>query len=305
MCHINVIYRKDRVQSRKLAQYMDFASYMSFKYNNDGEGYIGFTGKNLLKQDRSFFKLRYAPDKFWFLASHQRYKTSGDGIDNVHPHETKDLIIEHNGIFYAMGDKEKSDTKKFAEMLQERYEKLSGKLVDAISELMPEVNGSYSVLVMNKNDRKVYYFKDRATNMYKLEDDKFLIMSTDDDNVGFAKWFFEIEKKVEEVEPYKIYSVLADFKVVGKFKDYIDMPGYGDGYCKSKYGVSYVTGGNRWSDGKDDDWSNYDDCSHTKDVSFSHGLPLADREKPLTSKKDESEGEKAKVTIIDMIEDDG
>jgi hypothetical protein len=279
---------------------MDVVSYNSFRTNDDGEGFWGFQNGKDIKQDRSFFKLRYAPHTYWFLASHQRFKTSGDGLENIHPHETKDLIIEHNGVFYALGDKDKSDTKKFAEKLQEEYDVQGGDLIKAIGELMPKMNGSYSVLILDKNTKRVYYFKDRATSMYKVENDKYLIMSTDEDNASFGKWFFEIDTKVEEVKPYVIYNILNGFKSVGKFKDYVDSKTYCAGY-------NYYS----WESGKSEvvavkDEIIYSDCcEHERDKCITHFNPLTGLEKSKEKNKDSGDkpkGDAKEVTLGDVLD---
>ena len=243
MCHINLIFKKDKVPDKKLSRFMNIVSYYSHLANDDGEGYVGIDEKDMCF-DKGFNKF-YFVNPYWFLATHQRIATSGKGVGNTHPHETKDLILMHNGIISSLGSDEKSDSRVFVDMLQEAYEKQEGKkdVTMAIREVTKQVSGTYSILVVEKATMDVFYFKERLTSMYKVENNDWLIMSTDDKNVKFAKFWFGIKGKIKEVEELYIYDVLNNFKKIRKFeeKPYI--------YTESKY---YSCGGYGKSDYDDD-----------------------------------------------------
>ena len=123
MCHLNIIKRKDEYCDENINYYMDIVSWNSFISNHDGEGFIGFTSRKMLL-DRSVNKILYKNlDKFHTLITHQRFATSGFNLSNVHPHESKHFIIQHNGVFTGLGDKDKSDTRCYLESLEEHFEK--------------------------------------------------------------------------------------------------------------------------------------------------------------------------------------
>ena len=131
MCNLNIIFKKNRTDTPKIAEYMNIISYISWQGNNDGEGFISLS-KDGLSTDRSKQKFKYVGDQ-WFLSTHQRLATSGKNESNIHPHETEDLILQHNGIFGGMGNVDKSDTKEYAEKLQEEYIKKNKKSAPAVT----------------------------------------------------------------------------------------------------------------------------------------------------------------------------
>lgn len=223
MCHINLIYKKDRMPDKKLSRYMNVASYYSYLANDDGEGYVGIDAEK--GKEISFgkgFNKFYFVNPYWFLATHQRIATSGKGVGNTHPHETKDFILMHNGIISSLGSDEKSDSKVFADMLQEAFDKQEEDKKDltlAIREVTKQVNGTYSILIVEKATMRVLYFKERITDMYKIENKDWLVMSTDEKNVKFAKFWLGIKGKVKSVGELYIYDVLDNFKKIRKFEE--------------------------------------------------------------------------------------
>jgi hypothetical protein len=121
-----------------------------------------------------------------------------------------------------LGSDEKSDSKIFADMLQEEFDKQEEDKKDltlAIRETTKKVNGTYSVLIIEKATQRVFYFKERITSMYKIENNDWLIMSTEEKNVKFAKFWFGMKTKVKEVEHLYIYDVLNNFKKIRKFEE--------------------------------------------------------------------------------------
>jgi hypothetical protein len=220
MCHINLIFKKNREPDKKLSRYMNVVSYYSYLANDDGEGYVGIDDKDVCF-DKGLEKF-YFVNPYWLLATHQRLRTSGKGVGNTHPHETKDFVLMHNGIFSSLGSDEKSDSKIFADMLQEEFDKQEEDKKDltlAIRETTKKVNGTYSVLIIEKATQRVFYFKERITSMYKIENNDWLIMSTEEKNVKFAKFWFGMKTKVKEVEHLYIYDVLNNFKKIRKFEE--------------------------------------------------------------------------------------
>lgn len=218
MCNINLILNKRKTDSFRLSEYMTTVSYNSWKTNNDGEGFIGL-GKKGLEIKKGTTKMRYTKP-YWFLVSHQRIKTSGKiNIDNTHPHITKNLVLLHNGIFSYLGNEKKSDTKIYIERLDRKYNQKQKELIKAIQTLNRKVSGSYSIVIYEKKSKKVYYYKESLTDMYILENKNWLIMSTTKENLEFAKYFFDINAKIREIKPYKIYDIFNGFKEIGTFRE--------------------------------------------------------------------------------------
>jgi glucosamine 6-phosphate synthetase-like amidotransferase/phosphosugar isomerase protein len=215
LCNINFVCRKDKLIDPKLTEYINHASFVSYDKNSDGDGYFA-VGKKLShkkSQDKLLYDL-----KSWLICSHQRYATSGDDEQDVHPYDTKDFVLVHNGVFSGLGNKGKSDTREFVEMLESNYESCKKDIVKAIQETTKEVTGSFSVFVYHKPTKKLYYFKESSTGMYLLENSKYLVMSTIQDNVEYAQHLLGIKGKIMTIEPNEIYEVLNDFEGVGAFE---------------------------------------------------------------------------------------
>jgi len=250
MCHINLVFKKDMVPDKKLAKYMNIVSFYSFQSNSDGEGYLAFDNDEM-RTGKSLGKIRYGLPSY-LLMTHQRFTTSGKGVDNVHPHETQDLVVMHNGVISTLGDDKKSDTSYYADMLQELYIEHQD-VTKAVRALALKTRGTYSVVVVEKASSKVFYYKEKSTNMFMTSNDKYLIMSTNENNVKFAKFWFKIKQKVKEVEELYIYDVLNKFKKLRKFEEasYSYAGGYSGGYTgygKSSHHGFGDTRGSSWED---------------------------------------------------------
>lgn len=206
MCHINIIKRKDEYCDDNINYYMDIVSWNSFSSNDDGEGYIGFTSRKLLV-DRSLNKILYKNlGKFHTLITHQRFATSGFNLSNVHPHESKNFILQHNGVFTGLGDKNISDTKCYLDKLEEYYIE-SNDIITSIKRLSVEIHGSYSIVLLSKKTNRVYYYKNSSTNMYILEDKNYIVMSTSNNNLKIARILLNIKSKIKEVNPDILYEL--------------------------------------------------------------------------------------------------
>jgi len=263
MCHINIVFTKDKTNSALIPLYMNAMSYHSFGSNDDGEGYIMYTeGTEEPRVAKSLSKYRFKTP-CWFLATHQRYKTVGEGVDNVHPHETKDFLVMHNGVFYDLGDKEKSDSKVFAEKIQEELDKLREEDKNvcptlAIRNVLNSTAGYYSLLIVDKNTNNIFYAKEYNANMYLVENDKYVVMSTSEDNVKLAKFLFAMDgaKTMTITENY-IYDIVKDFKSMRKFEKCYNYKSSYKSCGHSAYGKSYSQGSYTYY--KNDKWYNYND----------------------------------------------
>jgi len=218
MCNINIILNLAGQEKPEIAQAMNSMSFMSWQGNHDGEGYIALNKSGFISC-KSEKKLKYSIGCY-FISSHQRFSTSGKkDSGNAHPHSTKHLEVQHNGIFSGLGNGVRSDTAEFAGMLEKAYVKNQKDIKKAIREVCKEVSGSYSVVVYEKNTEKVFYFKDSNTSMHFIKDKSYLVMSTSRSNVEFAKWFLDLKGKIKAVKPHKIFDVLRGLEPVSNFKE--------------------------------------------------------------------------------------
>jgi len=217
MCNINIIFKKNKKQSSKLAEYMNYASWNSWLENRDGEGYIALSDRGL-EVGKGLDKMRYS-QSYWFLSTHQRLATTGLNAGNTHPHETKHLLIQHNGILSGLGNTNDSDTKEYVDMLEKSYVKCGNNFVRAVQALHPKISGSYSIVAYEKSSGKAYYFKESWTKMYRIEDSKYLVMSTEAENLKFAQWFLKIEGNIKEMKSFRIFDIFNGLQPLGKFKE--------------------------------------------------------------------------------------
>lgn len=198
------------------SMYMNVASFNSWNTNNDGEGMLGFRTKHINKY-RSVHKLIYRQG-YWLLATHQRFGTSGTkGVENAHPFETDHLVLMHNGIISGLGTKDASDTKVYVDILENEYQK-DLDIAQAINRTNLACGGSYSVIVYVKGTGKVYYYKNSGTRMSAIMGEDWLVMSTDSQNVEYAKRFFRTYTEVK-VQDNTLYDVTAGLKPVCVLKE--------------------------------------------------------------------------------------
>lgn len=208
MCTINLAMRKDEMPDKEINYYMDIVTWNTWLTNDDGEGYIGWNNKGL-KSDRNKDKIIYTKLKsFHKLVTHQRFTTSGYGLNNIHPHESKNFMLQHNGIFSGLGDKEKSDTKYYLEKLEKSFSE-TGDLIKTIKLVNKDTSGSYSIILYEKATGKLYYYKNGSTSMYLLENSEYFFMSTKESSLDYARLMFDIKAKAREVKSHRIYEITS------------------------------------------------------------------------------------------------
>jgi len=217
MCNINVVFNRRKVDDVRVNELMNVMSFNSFLNNSDGEGFISLSGKKVLSTDRSRGKIIYSGKPSYFLATHQRIATSGKNDANIHPHPTENLILLHNGIFSGKGDKDESDTRQYLRLLDDTYIANGGDIVKSIKDVSKIVSGTYSILVYEIKTGKFFYFKEDCTNMYVVANDDWLVLSTNYNNIKYARNYLKIKQNVREVKPFRIYDVLKGFKRVAFF----------------------------------------------------------------------------------------
>lgn len=224
MCNISMVMDKQQNPaglSDRAVTCAEVMGYMSSKFNKDGSGGI------LVRPDGELFvaysgeQLRIKRDMGWgTLITHQRLSTSGHNSENLHPHKRDGFLLMHNGVFSGLGNKDKSDTAEYCDLLQAELDK-SHDMIAAIQATHKQVSGSYSVLVYVRATRQLIYYKNATTSMHMLEHPKYRLMSTSDDNIKFAKWFMQLDPaKCQEmdIKPRIIYD-LTTLQELGEITD--------------------------------------------------------------------------------------
>jgi len=180
MCNINLIYKKDKVKTAKTVDIMNKMSFYSFLSNRDGEGFIDSD----LKIHKSDKKL-YLTGEDYFIVGHQRLSTSGSK-DMLHPHESDNFLMMHNGIFYGISDKNNSDSRIYLNKLEEKYVLLNYDIKKALTEIHKEINGSYSIVLYEKKNNRWLYYKNNKTSFYMFNSKNYMIASTKKENVDMV-----------------------------------------------------------------------------------------------------------------------
>lgn len=210
MCNLNLAIHRDDLPYSELNQWMSVASWNSWMNgNDDGEGYFGWNATKFFL-DRNVKKIRYHQlEPFRFLVTHQRLTTSGQGHNNLHPHESKSFVLMHNGIFSGKGTPEKSDTKQYLELLERTYADEQD-VLRTVKKTNSMISGSYSIILYHKESEKVYYYKEPTTNMFQLLSHQWFFLSTSKNNLELAKKMFGITAKIHPVKDGVLYEVTSD-----------------------------------------------------------------------------------------------
>jgi len=215
MCNINFIYRKSEKESKRIADLMNAISFNSFNHNSDGEGFfLKGNNKNLFGKSKT--KIIFNEPAYLFI-THQRLSTSGHNKNNIHPHQKNGFLLFHNGIFSGLGNEKASDTAQYFQKLLKIYDK-NKNIIKSIKELNNKISGSYSIVLIDLNKDKYYYYKNNSTSFYKLENKNYIIGSTIKENIQYAKSYLKIKGSIKEVKHGIIYDLLT-FKRITSFKE--------------------------------------------------------------------------------------
>lgn len=196
--------------------------------------YYDYEGKEDL------FKL-YAKNKT-FIVGHNRLATQGDknNNNNNHPFETEDFFLVHNGVIsndhtlkkmkelFYVGE---TDSIVILELIQALTNK-GYSIKDTIKRTGELLEGSFSVLLYHKKDKKLYYFKNSKTSfsftLITRGDKKLLFGSTDEQNFSLlypkSEMIFNYGDYdsiiTQEADAGTIYEINdKEIKVIGSFKE--------------------------------------------------------------------------------------
>jgi asparagine synthetase B (glutamine-hydrolysing) len=230
MCNINLVYNlnKERLSDDEISL-LNVITYLSFQRNNHGEGFFTLDADLNVGLGKSPDKIIFRRDNIkdaYFVATHQRLATSGCNNIMIHPHEVGRFVLLHNGVFWGLSDKEKSDTRIYTETLNQNFNTLQD-LKKAINKTNSEVQGSFSIVLYDRVTGKVYYFKNSSTSAYLLRTKNLIIISTDENNLTYAKRFFNLKAKITPIKNLRLFDVLDEFKSLGKIDNTKSLVSYG------------------------------------------------------------------------------
>lgn len=107
-----------------------------------------------------------------FFVFHVRYATSKVCYENSHPFTTTDIRGCHNGVVRVPEQNGESDSFGMIQHIQNAHGSTVG---EKICNGMPDVTGSYSVLLHALKESKLYYFRNSPSFGFMLDSQKGMI----------------------------------------------------------------------------------------------------------------------------------
>lgn len=249
MCQIQLIYQRDKLKKKDVCNFMNLMCFGGVK-NKDAWGV--FNKDHLFKQSgvfnpNNFDVKNYIQDNF--IVGHNRLKCGcldgfnfGRGIikekhENNHPFELDDFILVHNGVINnasKLFKKHKLNTKITTDSyiilyLINKYFKMSlkllrkDKIIDSINKTLQELSGWYSIVLYDKVDDEIYYFKDYITQFhFCIVDKNILIGSTKKLNLNYTyldkhkEYFIPLNNKIYNIKYSPIDKTF--FRAIGNFQ---------------------------------------------------------------------------------------
>ncbi len=197
MCEIHLIKPMNR--DIKVADINQLINMMKISATVNKDGFGLTNGEDIYKRETKYEEehdktirrlFRDSP----FVLAHNRFKTSGKVKKrNSHPFSNDRFIWVHNGIIGNDTELEKQykldtlkvDSELIGEILLQKC-KEEPDILKAIENTLKEIAGSLSVLLWDKDTKRMFYFRHSCRFTFKLfhnETDYVIIGSTDDNNM--------------------------------------------------------------------------------------------------------------------------
>jgi glutamine---fructose-6-phosphate transaminase (isomerizing) len=122
--------------------------------------------------------------------THTRWSTHGKASDNnAHPHhsQNKDIVIVHNGIIdnfielkkdlekKGYNFKSETDSEVIAHYFEDKIK--TNSIKEAIKDFLDDAKGTFAILLINKNEEKIYAIKRDSPLVLGILDDKVILAS--------------------------------------------------------------------------------------------------------------------------------
>jgi glutamine phosphoribosylpyrophosphate amidotransferase len=192
MCNLNVFVKQ---AGANILYPIISASAVSFIHNSHGEGVFTSSDGNVVKTKQKIDYTRHAEAlaASEVVITHQRIATSGFSLRYLHPFQNSRFVLAHNGVLNcAKGGK--SDTAVFFERFLKNFEKnshftiINDRMKASIEQTIKSVDGSYSIVIFDKTEKKLWYFKNSGTQISITQTkDGGLFLTTNKDNLAFVK----------------------------------------------------------------------------------------------------------------------
>ncbi|MGM9972068.1 MAG: isomerizing glutamine--fructose-6-phosphate transaminase [Anaeroplasmataceae bacterium] len=165
-------------------------------YDSCGISYYDGNKYKVRKKCGGVSKLKKYTKASELAIGHTRWATHGSVSKiNAHPHETLNFIIVHNGIIdnylylkekYFLKPKSETDTEIVGLLLDYFYK---DNTLEAIEKVCGLIEGTYSFLIINKNEKRIYFTK-KINPLYITIKDNICI--TSDRNAYINDFFYTV-----------------------------------------------------------------------------------------------------------------
>ena len=221
MCQMHFVYNSRGITNKDLDELIKLMCFGSLSKNKDAWGV--FNNRKIIKKSGEFDP-EVIDDSFVngnFMVGHNRLSTSEVGplieigkyfkkngkqnktkLEEMqhHPFKIRNLILTHNGIItnahslfkkYKLKTQIKTDSYIIIYLIN-HYLKLSNKrtrrlkMIDAIQKTSKKLHGWYGVILYDKEDDLLYYFKNGYTNFHFNIIDNILVGSTEKINLDYV-----------------------------------------------------------------------------------------------------------------------
>ena len=210
MCNLNILIRNKQNKNKLVTPFLMAVSSASFKNNNDGEGFYfnklvkDFNKINIFKHNKNINKTN-------IILSHQRFTTSGFNKKYIQPFESEDFVFMHNGVISEYDINKNSDTfnlfNEFKKTFKSyRSQNRESNIIKTIKKIFDNLNGRWSITLLDKKTNLIYYFKEDSTNINFYKNHDFIYISTTEDNKVFLK-MLKTDFKTKKIKPYNIYKI--------------------------------------------------------------------------------------------------
>jgi len=208
MCNLNFLIKGGIVEPQSdLLNAYNSACFNSFIQNNDNEGfYFDYKNSIITSEEKiNLFDNKVLFENSRFILGHQRFTTSGTGLNYAQPFKKGDFVFFHNGILSEYAHNQHSDTFNLFEAFLKHFARYSKKfkretaIKKAIEKILKNKFGSFSIGIFDIKKQSLFYFKNDRTSINAIIDNKkeLLYLSTAQHNINFLEVYNPTFKEIE------------------------------------------------------------------------------------------------------------
>jgi len=209
MCNINFVWKANSIKEIDLIA-LEAVTYNSWTGNSHGEGYLLSNGlvKKSLDKIHPYLEKNILAKKW--VVFHERYTThGGNTIENTQPIETDRIVFLHNGVISITAPADTSDSRMVAEDIT-KLMNAGTPFKEAFCKVMRENSGSKSIMVYDKQTKKLYYYKNSSSSFYYLYHGDMFFGSTTKENVEYMSKFYGMNAKIHSMVDNRLQLIGND-----------------------------------------------------------------------------------------------